>query len=277
MYVCADYIVAADDLSSCVLCSPYQLDSGIYTSTVTACGIADALDPPLTYSSLNNPGTSRAPRILETLDSEHPNKKKKMEPFPQEKQQNEKSKNLFSKKQRGGANADPHKSPCVNVETYVPCASKESKWIPELTLCLSDKQLILSPVGWLTDSIIDAAQALLKQDHPRLLGLQTVSKGLTMSYDIQHGEFIQILNNGQGHWLAVSTVDSLNRSPSFCEVKVYDSMHISVNDHIKAQVASILSTECSTIHLSFMDVQMQSGGYDCGLFAVAFVTALTFN
>ena len=98
-----------------------------------------------------------------------------------------------------------------------------------------------------------------------------------MSYDVQPREFVQILNNGRGHWLVVSTVDSLNNSPSFCEVKVYDSMHSSVNDHIKAQVASIMSTECSTIHLSFMDVQMQSRGYDCGLFAVAFVTALAFN
>ena len=272
------YYTGTIHVLGCVLCSPYlYIDSGICTST--ARGIAGALDPPLTYSSVNNPGTSSTPHMLETLDSGHPNKKMKMEPFPQEKQQNEKSKNLCSKKRKGGANADPHKSPCINVETYIPSVSEESiaKWIPELSLHLSDKQQILSPVGWLTDSIIDAAQALLKRDHPHLSGLQTVSKGLTMSYDVQPREFVQILNNGRGHWLVVSTVDSLNNSPSFCEVKVYDSMHSSVNDHIKAQVASIMSTECSTIHLSFMDVQMQSGGYDCGLFAVAFVTALAFN
>ena len=99
-----------------------------------------------------------------------------MEPFPQEKQQNEKSKNLFSKKRKGGANADPHKSPCVNVETYIPSVSEKSKWIPELSLRLSDKQQILSPIGWLTDSIIDAAQAMLKRDHPHLSGLQPYRK-----------------------------------------------------------------------------------------------------
>ena len=53
------------------LCPPTYVDSGICTST--ACGIVDAMDPPLTY---NKPGTSSAPRMLETLDSEHPNKKK---------------------------------------------------------------------------------------------------------------------------------------------------------------------------------------------------------
>ena len=84
--------------------------------------------------------------------------------------------------------------------------------------------------GWLSDSIIDAAQLLLKKDHPTASGLQSVSKGLTMSYDIESGEFVQILNNSRGHWLTVSRV-SLDEAK--CEIKVHNSMYVSVNNNVK--------------------------------------------
>lgn len=45
----------------------------------------------------------------------------------------------------------------------------------------------------------------------------------------------------------------------------------------KAQIATLLTTEEPTITVSFMDVQMQSGGYDCDLFSTAFATALVFG
>lgn len=46
---------------------------------------------------------------------------------------------------------------------------------------------------------------------------------------------------------------------------------------MKAQAAALLETEFPAICLQFMNVQMQVGGYDCGLFAVAFATALAFG
>ena len=61
-------------------------------------------------------------------------------------------------------------------------------WIPELELPSSDKE-ILSPTAWLTDSIIDAAQILLKKECP-VPSPQSVGCGLTMTYAIQPGEFI---------------------------------------------------------------------------------------
>ena len=45
----------------------------------------------------------------------------------------------------------------------------------------------------------------------------------------------------------------------------------------KAQIATLLTTEEPTITVSLMDVQMQSGGYDCGFFSIAFATALVFG
>ena len=46
---------------------------------------------------------------------------------------------------------------------------------------------------------------------------------------------------------------------------------------VKAQIASLLATEEPAIKMNMMDVQMQSGGYDCGLFSIAFATALVFG
>ena len=51
-------------------------------------------------------------------------------------------------------------------------------------------------------------------------------------------------------------------------------MYPSVGTYTKKQVASIVCTKKKAIKLKIVDVQMQAGGCDCGLFAVAFATAL---
>ena len=55
-------------------------------------------------------------------------------------------------------------------------------------------------------------------------------------------------------------------------------MYASVSTKVKHQIAALLATQSKTIKLSFVDVQKQSGGYDCGLFALAFATLVNgFN
>ena len=93
-----------------------------------------------------------------------------------------------------------------------------------------------------------------------------------MNFDVEPGEFVQILNNGRGHWLTISTIGTTHP-----EVQVYDSMYMFANQCIVAQTASLLHTNHSAITLSFMDTQKQCGQCDCGLFAVAFATALVFG
>lgn len=96
--------------------------------------------------------------------------------------------------------------------------------------------------------------------------------GQTMNFDIEPGEFVQILHNGHGHWLTISTVG--NEHP---QVEVYDSAYSCCPTICKAQIAALLSTSQPAIELRFMDVQMQAGGYDCGLFAIAFATAVVLG
>ena len=128
-------------------------------------------------------------------------------------------------------------------------------WLPELNLAKSDRDILLNPTAWLTDSLIDAAQTLLKKANPAMQGLQSVTRGMTMNFDVEPGEFVQILHNGHGHWLTISCCSAL----------------------CKAQIAALLATKQPAVELKFMDVQMQAGGYDCGLFTIAFATAIVFG
>jgi len=69
--------------------------------------------------------------------------------------------------------------------------------------------------------------------------------------------------------------ETAKASTSHPVVHVYDSMYLLV---VKVQIATILHTVNPAIALQFMDVQMQAGGYDCGLFAVAFsVSVIKFS
>ena len=145
-------------------------------------------------------------------------------------------------------------------------------WIEteEYKLYQSDREILLHPAVWLTDGIISAAQSLLRQQNPLIGGFQRPFLVQTCGFEIESGEFVQILHDGHGHWLTISTVGAEDGA----EVYVYDSMHPSVGTFTKKEIASILCTEKQKIQLKFMDVQMQAGGCDCGLFAVAFATSL---
>ena len=102
--------------------------------------------------------------------------------------------------------------------------------------------------------------------------MQKVSLGLTLIFEVQHGEFIQILNTGAGHWVTISTIGT-----DHPVVNIYDSVYSTACDELQQQIASILITPHSSIILHFIDVQLQSGSSDCGLFAIAYTTALVFG
>ena len=96
---------------------------------------------------------------------------------------------------------------------------------------------------------------------------------MTLSHDVEGGEFVQILNNQRGHWLTISTIDT-----SHPTVNVYDSRLRTAGTRIKAQIASLLHTKAKEITLNFINVHIQAGGSSgCGLFAIANATALAFG
>ena len=128
---------------------------------------------------------------------------------------------------------------------------------------------MLETSEWLDDAIITAAQYSLKSQHPAIGGLQPPVLATKLAMEPQTGEFVQILNIQRNHWMLVSTVGC-----QMGHVNVYDSLHLHLSSKTKTVVADLLRHEGSTITLHYCGVQWQSGCDDCGLFAIAFATAL---
>ena len=93
-----------------------------------------------------------------------------------------------------------------------------------------------------------------------------------MNFNVETEEIVQIIHTGKGHWVTISTIGTVQP-----EVVVYDSVYSTLPMLARAQIASLLATQQPTIKVKFMDVQMQSGTSDCGVFAIAYTTALSLG
>ena len=149
-------------------------------------------------------------------------------------------------------------------------SSKKTKWVQSLSG--NDRAILLSPVAWLNDNVVTAAQILLKSQ-TSCGGLQQPTLGQSLGFDIMREEFVQVLHDGHSHWLTVSNIGASNKN----EIFVYDSLYCSLGSHTKNQIAALLCFQDTEIAVKFVDVQKQSGTYDCGLFVVAFATCLAIG
>ena len=101
-------------------------------------------------------------------------------------------------------------------------------------------------------------------------GLQPPTLQYTQMFDVHHSsEFVQCLNLANNHWITVSTVGCV---PGV--VNVYDSLHLGLSSSLKRTIANLLHTSKPTIVIQQPRMQQQTGGSDCGLFAVATATAI---
>ena len=142
----------------------------------------------------------------------------------------------------------------LSVETSKP----QPPWINNgvVTLSIADKA-ILEGKECLTDSIVNAAQTMLSDQFSMTTGFQSTNTGLCMTFTIEPDEFVQILHDGlQSLLLVVSTQKSRYSTASM---------------HLVTCLAALLATKEHKISVHFMDVQMQAGGSDCGLFAIALI------
>ena len=91
-----------------------------------------------------------------------------------------------------------------------------------------------------------------------------------MAFKVESGSFVQILYNGYGHWLAITNIGAEGED----EVLVYDSLYPSVSTCVHKQIAALLHTNNREIRVKIVDMQIQAGTCDYGLFAIATATAL---
>ena len=80
-----------------------------------------------------------------------------------------------------------------------------NNWIPSLNLLCEDHKYIVGG-KWLSDSVINAAQKLLKARHSTIGGLQNTLLAKNMQFQIERGRFVQILNVSSSHWIMILNV-----------------------------------------------------------------------
>ena len=117
---------------------------------------------------------------------------------------------------------------------------------------------------------MNKAQELLKTKFSHLKGLQSTllqSKAVSGSQRSAENK-IQIIHcRRRDHWIVVSSVGLCN------EVGVYDSLYNNL-DH---ETEFLLAEMFPGFALKMLPCHKQSGGTDCGLFAIANSTAIAFS
>ena len=143
----------------------------------------------------------------------------------------------------------------------------DKNWLcnPLYTLTTSNREEVLSPSGWLSDTVIHSAQLLMLQQFPHVSGLQSPVLQQTLAFQVHRGEFVQIICVGNSHWCTVSNIGCDDG-----EVKVYDSMYPTVSSATVRIIASLLCSSAPQLVVRMMDVGRQSNSSDCGVLAIAF-------
>ena len=77
----------------------------------------------------------------------------------------------------------------VDLTQYASCAQSAEYWVQALQLYSSDKTS-LEGGGWLTDSVVNAGQMLLKNAYPHVEGVQSPVLGETLGFTVPTSEFV---------------------------------------------------------------------------------------
>ena len=112
-------------------------------------------------------------------------------------------------------------------------------------------------------------QLLLKSQFPHINGLRDTTLQQKSTLTPMSFRSLQILHVNENHWLTISTCGCDNAS-----VYVYDSTYSSVSQDTETILAKLLHTPQHSFNVRCVTTNKQSGGSDCGLFAVAYCTSI---
>ena len=142
---------------------------------------------------------------------------------------------------------------------------KDDKWIKEMHLTNAHHD-ILTATGWLDDILIDAGKELLRKEHKGGLN----STLLVSSNKVQLGQeknVIQIHHDAtRQHWFVSQRVNE--------KVFLHDSLRPKMLSHDCIKQLKNYHGLKPGSQVFLRNVQQQSNSDDCGIFAIAFATAL---
>ena len=123
----------------------------------------------------------------------------------------------------------------------------------------------------LSDLHINMAQNLLKKQFPWLKGLKsTLLQGKQQTFTEDELQIIHCFE--RHHWIVATTVKCANG-----QVHVVDSLFKSLDDKTKATISRLFQRDINSVMIKLINSQKQTGVKDCGLFSIAFATAIAFG
>ena len=143
-----------------------------------------------------------------------------------------------------------------------------------LTFNLEPEDSAISKTAVLTDEHIQMAQELLQGQFPHIEGLMSPSISTVRQFPVMRQEFVQVLHTGGLHWVTMSTIGCKGNNT----INLYDSLYHGISPQTEEQIASLLFVDnAEHIEVSIPPVVQQTNGTDCGVYAIAFATALCNN
>ena len=129
----------------------------------------------------------------------------------------------------------------------------------------------------LTDETINQAQQLLKSKYPQFNGFQStlLQQRKMAPTDREIRNKVQIIHcSRRKHWIIATTVNCKEG-----EVRIYDSVFNSCDDEVELVVRNLFQADTAkgSPHIKMMHCQKQVGGKDCGVFSIAFATAIVLG
>ena len=155
--------------------------------------------------------------------------------------------------------------------------SSTKYWIKHLNLRNNYKEDILEG-KWLNDRVINAAAKILKEECPLVGGLYDTALAARYGYPEASSLFVQFININNYHWVVASNLLS-----SLYLMLIYDSLtdifyrtdreEIRYPVEVEISICQCLRLPCR-FDIGVVDVQQQTGGNDCGVFAICFASLL---
>ena len=123
----------------------------------------------------------------------------------------------------------------------------------------------------LNDRHINYCQGLLKKQFPLIGGfILTLLQNSTLKDKISCG--IQIIHCQQrNHWIVAVRSESCHNP-----IRIYDSLYTAVDEESKCTIMNLFK-KVGKFKFTSVDMQVQEGNIDCGLFAIAVATDLAYG
>ena len=125
----------------------------------------------------------------------------------------------------------------------------------------------------LNDLHIDAYQNLIRSKFPLLGGLQNTVCQHSHSLNFKEINY-QIIHVRGNHWILLEITKDEANQPNVC---IYDSTYDNVDLKTHFVISQLVHFEGKSIPLKIMNISKQTGITDCGLYAIANLTALTLG